>query len=106
MKSEIQPKFGIFVETEIVWNDTDVPTKKEQAEINKIKSETGNQLVQSGAIDGTDERERIIADKDSGYNGMPDIVPGGPGDREAQQEAEKALEQPVSAKAKSGEGEK
>ena len=42
--------------------------------------------VQAGAIDGTDIRGRLINDLDSGYNGIEEIVPGGPGDREARTE--------------------
>ena len=104
MHSEIIPQFQVNFQPVVVWNPTDTPSAKEQAEINLVKAQTGNALVTSGAIDGTDERARLIADKDSGYNGMPDIVPGGPGDREAQQEAEKALEQPVTQKPTKGEG--
>lgn len=57
-------------ETCIKWNELDAMTAREQAEVNKFKAETGNVLVQSGAIDGMDERKRIVADKDSGYNGL------------------------------------
>ena len=107
MKSEVMPKFGCkFIETEVAWRSADSPTAKETAEINLIKAQTGNQLVQAGAIDGCDERNRIVTDPDSGYNGIEAIVPDGPGDREAMQEAEAALEQPAQAsnKAKSGDG--
>ena len=45
-------------------------TGKEVAELNKIKAETGLILSQSGAVDGMDERERIMADPESGYNGI------------------------------------
>lgn len=99
IKSRVAPKFGIApFATAVNWKPTDTPTAKEVAEINKLKAEAGASLVMAGAIDGTDERERIVKDPDSGYNGMPLIVPGGPGDREAQQEAEAALEQPVQNK--------
>jgi hypothetical protein len=70
MRSEIIPKFGRVFEIVITWNSVDSPSAKEAAEINHIKAQTGNALVQSGAIDGHDERERLIKDKDSGYNGM------------------------------------
>lgn len=99
IKSEVMPKFKCdFFHTEAVWNPIDTPTEKEQAEINKLKADTHAVYSQAGAVDGTDIRQVIIADKNSGYNGLPDVVPDGPGDREAQQEAEKALEQPVNAK--------
>lgn len=96
IKSEVCKKFNCsFFQTDIMWRPTDTPTEKEQAEINKLKADTDLALIQGGSIDGTDSRNRIIEERDSGYNGIPAIVPGGPGDREAQQEAEAALEQPV-----------
>lgn len=60
---------------QIAWHPVDSPGAKEQAEINLVKAQTGGALVASGAIDGVDERARIIADKESGYNGIPDKVP-------------------------------
>jgi len=99
IRSEIAPKLKIApFSVEISWNPVDSPTAKEKAETNRIKAETDNIWVSAGAIDGADIRQRLIGDPDSGYNGIPDIVPGGPGDREAQQEAEGPLEMPVSAK--------
>lgn len=101
IKSEVCKKFNCsFFQTDIMWRPTDTPTEKEQAEINKLKADTDLSLIQGGAIDGIDSRNRIIEERDSGYNGIPAIVPGGPGDREAQQEAEAALEQPVQASGK------
>lgn len=103
IKSEVMQKFGIpFFHTEAMWKPVDTPTAKEAAEINALKATRDNTLVQAGAIDGTDIRLRIISDPDSEYTGIPEIVPGGPGDREAQQEAEAALEQPVTAKETAG----
>lgn len=69
--SEICPKFNIKpFTTTVVWNPLDAMTGKELAELNRLKAETGNILSQSGAIDGMDERERIIADPESGYTGL------------------------------------
>lgn len=68
IKSDISPNKPIS--TCISWNELDALTGREQAEINKMKAEAGNALINSGAIDGMDERKRIIADKDSGYNGL------------------------------------
>ena len=106
LKSEVFPKFGSRCpkRIEAAWKPTDTPTEKEQAEINLIQAQTDNQLVQAGAIDGFDSRNRIIKDPSSGYNGIEEIVPDGPGDREAQQEQEAALEAPVTSKAKVSEG--
>lgn len=104
MRSYIAPKFNIApLNTEIQWKPLDSYTTKELAEINKIKAETDTAYVTAGAIDGFDVRQRLISDPESGYNGIEPIVPDGPGDREAQQEADAALEQAVQAKpARSG----
>ncbi len=45
-------------------------TAEEIALVNKIKAETGQILIVSGAIDAIEERERITTDTDSGYNGL------------------------------------
>lgn len=55
------------VATTISWEPLDSPTAKEYAEINKIKAEAGKMLVEAGAIDGEDERNRIANDKNSDY---------------------------------------
>ena len=71
IRSEIAPKFGIEpFHTTIAWNPLDAMTAEELAVYNKTKAETGSILMQSGAIDGYDERERIASDPDSGYNGL------------------------------------
>lgn len=87
---------------EVQWMPTDSPSAKDIAEINKIKADTAKTLADAGAVDGTDIRQQVSKDRDSGFNGIPEIVPGGPGDREAAEEAEGALEQPLTAKAKAG----
>jgi len=94
MRSDIAPKFGIApLETEVSWRPLDSYTTKEKAEINKTKADTAKTYADIGAIDGTDVRQSIIEDPDSGYNGLDPIVPGGPGDREHEQEvAEQLLE--------------
>lgn len=102
IRSIIAPEKPFNVEVQ--WNPVDSPSAKEQAEINASKAATDKVWADSGAIDGTDIRQRLINDRDSGYNGIDAIVPGGPGDREAQQEAESALEQPVTAKQRSSGG--
>lgn len=96
--SYITPETGAQFKTTVVFKAVDSPTAKEQAELNKLEAETDQILVNAGIIDGLDGRQRISNDPDSGYSGIPEVVPGGPGDREAQQEADKPLEQPVSAK--------
>ncbi len=87
MRSYIAPKFSMKpVSTSINWHPVDSPSAKEVAEINKVKADTDSALVAAGAIDAYDVRQRLIADNDSGYNGIEDIVPGGPGDRDAEKE--------------------
>ncbi len=74
---------GINLDIQIVWNPADSPSGEELAQINLIKAQVGNALVTSGAIDGVDERARIIADENSGYSGIPDAVPEPPDDDES-----------------------
>lgn len=74
MRSEVIPKFKeLKPHVSIVWNPLDSLTAKEQAEVNEINSRTGNNLVNSGAIDGMDERARITTDQKSGYHALPEI---------------------------------
>jgi hypothetical protein len=71
IRSEVCDKFNIEpFATTVTWLPLDAMTAKEQAEINKIKAETGGVLINTGAIDNIDERERIASDPDSGYNGL------------------------------------
>jgi phage-related protein (TIGR01555 family) len=75
MRSDVTPKYGATAGTSVNWNPVDPLKTKEQAEVNKLKAETDNTLVQAGAIDGDDIRNRLISDKDSGYDGLK---PGAP----------------------------
>lgn len=59
----------------VSWNPLDALTAEEQATVNKLKAETGAALMSSGAIDGEDERNRLINDPDSGYSGMATVEP-------------------------------
>lgn len=68
IKSELQSD----ISTTIKWNPLDEMTAEEKANMNKLKADTGLVLQQAGAIDGEDERQRVINDPDSGYNGMED----------------------------------
>lgn len=73
IRSEILPRIkGQVFNTTVTWKPVDSMTAKELAELNKMKAETGALLMQAGAIDGNDERERIISDPESGYTGLPD----------------------------------
>lgn len=73
IKSEIAPMFNIPpFPTSVTFNPLDAMTAKELAELNKLKADTGQVLMSSGAIDGQDERNRIMNDPESGYNGLED----------------------------------
>ncbi|MGH7241452.1 MAG: DUF1073 domain-containing protein [Candidatus Saccharimonadales bacterium] len=76
IRSEIAPEFDIPVfNTSVSWKPLDAMTAKELAELNKMKAETGAMLMTGGAIDGADERARIINDPESGYTGLIDEAP-------------------------------
>lgn len=68
IRSEVAPDAPFH--TTVVWNSLDSMTAKEVAEVNKIEAETDAILVNAGAIDGFDVRNRLRADPDSGYNGI------------------------------------
>jgi phage-related protein (TIGR01555 family) len=71
IRSEICPQYKIKpFDTTVTWEPLDAMTAKEKAEVNRMSAETGSLLINAGAIDGNDERERIINDPDSGYSGM------------------------------------
>lgn len=99
VRSIIAPKHGIPpFNTEVTWKPVDSPTAAELAETNNKKADTDAKLIAAGSIDGFDSRQRLINDPDSGYSGIPDIVPGGVGDREAQQEKEAMMLEGVNDK--------
>jgi phage-related protein (TIGR01555 family) len=76
IRSEIAPMFNLQpFSTTITWNPLDAMTGKELAELNKLKADTGQVLMSSGAIDGQDERNRIINDPESGYTGLDNEMP-------------------------------
>lgn len=72
MRSEIAPTLPdkLPLATSVVWEPLDSPTAKEVAETDKIRAETDKVLVDAGAIDGIDSRDRIRKDKDSGHYGL------------------------------------
>lgn len=74
IRSEICPMFGMEpFDICVQWNKLDAMTEEELAVLNKTKAETGSILIMDGAIDGEDERNRVINDTQSGYNGMSSI---------------------------------
>lgn len=62
--------FGEDHELDIVWNKLDAMTEKEAADVQFTKSQTALAYVNAGAIDGEDIRNTLIADEESGYNGL------------------------------------
>ena len=83
IRSEVSPSKPFNVDAK--WNPLDAPTAKELSETNLIKAQTGAALVGSGAIDGAEERERIVKDPESGYNGLSlNEVPEDPIDIDAE----------------------
>lgn len=76
LRSEVEPKHGHApgtLEAVLSWAPLDSPTAKEQAETNKLKAETDQALVNAGALDGHDVRDRVRKDKDSGYHGIAEV---------------------------------
>lgn len=65
---------GLDVSVTIDWAPVDSPTALEWAMINKTKAETDNALVQAGAVDGLDVRNRIKKDPNSEYTGIADVA--------------------------------
>lgn len=79
MRSYIVPKFGLNkpIETTVTFNPMDAETGKEAAERRLAESQAAKNYSDTGAIDGIDVRAKLIADKDSGYNGISEVeVPG------------------------------
>ena len=56
------------IQISVEWKALDVPSAKEQAEINDLRASTSQKLAAVGAIDGLDERQRLNSDPASGYN--------------------------------------
>lgn len=74
-KAYIEPKFGKSdFKTEVRWLPVNSPSAEEQADTNLKKSQADSLNVDMGAIDGIDVRNRLIADKDSGYNGLEAVT--------------------------------
>lgn len=76
IKSRIMPKYGVkYFSVVATWNPLDALTAKEKAEVNLAKSQNDAVLIDIGSIDAQDSRDRIIADSDSGYNGLSNKLP-------------------------------
>lgn len=68
MKSHVEPKRGAQPRICHTWNDVNTPTDKEASEIRKNDAETAAKYVDMGAIDGTEVRNKLAADEESGYS--------------------------------------
>lgn len=68
-------EFGYSYELEAKFNPVDMPTERELAEVRKIDADTDMVLINAGAISPEEARARIIADPNSGYDGLPAEMP-------------------------------
>lgn len=92
---QLSENIAVGTNFEIAWNPLEVLSDKEQAEVNEIKARTDETYSNMGALDGLDVRRRLIKDHNSGYTGIEEVVPEGPGDRDHEAEmAALALESP------------
>ena len=89
MYSDIVPRFGISpFATTVVWKPLDTMTAEQVANVNKIKAETAVALSSTGAIDGQDIRDNLIANPESGYSGIDAVAPVEEPDEETPTNAE------------------
>lgn len=70
VRSFIKPAHGIDPDLRAKWNSLDTPTATEEADIQLKQAQRDQALIDSGAIDGVDVRNRLIADPKSGYTGL------------------------------------
>lgn len=78
MQSEIMPKFNVSqFRIKVKWEPLRTMSALDLANVNKLNAEADLATSQTGAIDGTDIRQRLVSDPDSGYNGieMHDVQP-------------------------------
>jgi len=79
IKSEIAPKYNIAPFNVVVsFSPVNALTAQDQAIINKAKADAGQVLIMSGAIDSAEERQRVINDPTSGYNGLQEDMESDP----------------------------
>ena len=80
MRSYIVPKFKLNapIELGVQFEDLDAETAKEKAERHAQEADSDMKWAQTGALDGIDIRNRLIADKDSPYTGIETAEPEGP----------------------------
>jgi len=70
IKSDMElEEYGNF-SVDVQWKPLDSLTEIELADVQLKNAQTATALQMTGAIDGTDIRNKLIADKFSGYNGL------------------------------------
>lgn len=78
LRSDIEPALSVppgVIHANVEWNALDSMTAEEEANVNKVKAERDEILVNIGAIDGQDVRNRIRVEKDSDYTGLEEMAP-------------------------------
>jgi hypothetical protein len=70
IKSYVEPKIKISVETTLNWLPLDTPTAEGLANVNLTKAQTAAVLIEAGVISSEEDRQRVALDKSSGYNEM------------------------------------
>ena len=70
IKSEIKPKFNIYFNAYIQWNELDAITEKERAEIDEIKSRTDINYTNAGILGQDGINKKLTDDENSPYFGM------------------------------------
>lgn len=79
IRSDVAPKFGIApFETTVVFNELDAETGAEKAERQLKESAAHKNWFDMGALDGIDVRGLLVNDPDSGFSGIPTVMPEGP----------------------------
>lgn len=70
IRSEVKPKFNVTFDPFVKWFALDSPTAKELADTNLVKAQTAEIYVNMGAVDAIDVHNVLVADEESGYNGI------------------------------------
>lgn len=76
-RSIVEPALSLApgsLDVTATWHPLDTPTAKERAETEKLEAERDAALVAAGALDGTDVRRRLRADKTGDYTDIEEEV--------------------------------
>ena len=75
MRSHVAPAItgGQSFRVDIVWNPLAVEGEREQAETQEIKARTFKTVQETGAVDGYDIRDAVIADENSQFTGIEPV---------------------------------